>query len=196
MARRAFGLVAGGMCAGTLLLLAAPAWAAEGMPQLDFGNKLTIAQVVWLAIIFVVLYVLLSRWALPQVGAVLESRAAAIAADLDAARGAKEKADAAVDELTRATREAHATAQAEIAQALTAAKAAADAQAAEMNARLDAQIAEAETRIAAARTAAMGALEQVAVDTASVVVSRLVGTSIDHGRVPAAVAAVLAQRAA
>ena len=43
-------------------LLLAPAIArAEGMPQLDFGNPLTISQVVWGAIIFIVLYVLLSR---------------------------------------------------------------------------------------------------------------------------------------
>lgn len=190
MARRALATAA------VLLPLASlPAWAGEGMPQLDFGNKLTIAQVVWLAIIFFALYLLLSRWALPKMGAVLESRASAIAADLDAARAAKEKADAAVDELTRATREAHATAQAEIAQALVAAKASAAAQAAELNARLDAQIAEAEGRIAAARGAAMGALEAVATETAHVVVSRLVGGAIDGGAVPGAVHAVLVARA-
>ena len=44
------------------------------MPQLDFANPLTIAQIVWLAIIFFTLYLLLSRWALPQVAEVLEVR--------------------------------------------------------------------------------------------------------------------------
>ena len=197
MARRAFGLLAGGIAAGAGLLLAAsPARAGEGMPQLDFANPLTLAQVVWLGIIFFALYLLLSRWALPRVGAVLEARAAAIAADLDAARGAKEKADTAVDELTRATREAHANAQAEIAQAVATAKQTADARAAEMNARLDAQIAAAEGRIAQARAAALGALEQVATDTARVVVDRLVGGGIDNSTVSRAVADVLAARAA
>jgi F-type H+-transporting ATPase subunit b len=105
MARRAFAVAAGGMVAGAALLIqATPARAGEGMPQLDFANPLTLAQVVWLGIIFFALYLLLSRWALPRVAAVLEIRAAAIAADLDAARGAKVKADTAVDELTRATR--------------------------------------------------------------------------------------------
>jgi F-type H+-transporting ATPase subunit b len=165
-----------------------------GMPQIDFANPLTTAQVVWGAIIFIVLYVLLSRWGLPQVTEVLEQRAAGIAADLDAARAAQAAADAAVAELNRATREAHAGAQAQIAQAVEAAKATADAQAAEMNARLDAQIAAAERRIAEARAAALGALEQVAVDTAMVVVTRLIGAPIDHGAVPAAVAATLAAR--
>ena len=57
-------------------LLAMPAVAmADGLPQLDFGNKLTTYQVVWGALIFVILYVLASRTALPKVEAVLEERA-------------------------------------------------------------------------------------------------------------------------
>jgi len=96
--------------AAALLLLPTTAFAAEGMPQLDFANKLTLAQVVWGAIIFVVLYLLLSRWALPQVGGVLATRAAAISGDLDTARAAKAKADAAIAELTDATQRARAEA--------------------------------------------------------------------------------------
>lgn len=191
MTRRFFGVAAA-------LLVAAfattPARAA-GMPQLDFGNPLLLAQVVWLAIIFLVLYMLLSRWALPQVGAVLEHRAETIATDLDAARRAKEQADAAVAELTRATREAHAGAQAEIAAAVASAKTKADAQAADLNAKLDAQIAAAEQRIAAAQASALGALEQVAIETAREVVGRLIGSSLDPALVPQAVAGVLAARA-
>jgi len=183
------------LLAALLVLLPAAARAGGGMPQIDFANPLTTSQVVWGTLIFIALYLLLSRWALPEVGSVLQERATAIAADLEAARHAKEQADAAVDELTRATRAAHAGAQTQIAEAVAAAKATADAQAAEINARLDAQIAAAEQRIAEARAAALGALEQVAVDTANVVVARLIGVPIDHGAVPRAVAAVLAARA-
>ncbi len=178
-----------------LMLAAAPARAGEGMPQLDFGNSLTQAQVVWLAIIFFALYLLLSKWALPQVASVLELRANAIAGDLDAARKAKAEADAAAAEQAKATREAHAGAQAEINAALAAAKAATDSESAALNARLDAQIADAERRIAAARVAAMGALEQVATETARDVVARLTGTAIDGLVVNRAVAAALAARA-
>jgi F-type H+-transporting ATPase subunit b len=196
MARRTVGQLAGMALAGAVLGVAAtPAQADGGMPQLDFGNPLTQAQVVWLALIFLALYLLLSRWALPQVGAVLEKRAGVIAADLDAARAAKEQADAAVAELTKATRDAHAGAQAEIAEALAGVKAKADAAAAELNAKLDAQIAASERQIEAARRVALGALEQVAAETAGVVVARLIGTPIDHEAVPRAVAAVLAERA-
>jgi F-type H+-transporting ATPase subunit b len=195
MARRSYGVAVGVSAAALALTIAATPARAEGMPQLDFGNPLLLSQVVWLAIIFLALYLLLSRWALPQVGTVLAKRASVIAADLDAAHRAKELAEAAIAELTQATRQAHATAQTEIAEAVAAAKARADAQSAELNARLDAQIAEAEQRIAAARTSALAALEQVAVDTANAVVARLIGAPLDHGAVPHAVAAVLAARA-
>jgi F-type H+-transporting ATPase subunit b len=150
--------------------------------------------VVWLAIIFAVLYLLLSRWALPQVGAVLEMRANRIQADLQAAHAAKASADAAVAELTAATREAQATAQAEINSAVAAANEAAAAQAASLNARLEKQLAEAEQRIATARASAMGALRNVATDTASAVVTRLVGMAPATGAVEQAVDAALAAR--
>jgi F-type H+-transporting ATPase subunit b len=192
-------VVAASVVMGVQSVAFAAAPAAEkkgGMPQLDFGNPLTISQVVWLAIIFLVLYLLLSRWALPQVGAVLEMRASRIAADLEAAKAAKTQADAAVAELTAATRDAQATAQAEINAAVTSAKDAAAAQAATLNARLEKQLTEAEVRINAARGAAMGALRSVATDTAAAVVTRLVGTAPADGAVQAAVDGALAARRA
>ncbi len=177
------------------LLLALPAAArAEGMPQLDFKTPLTVSQVVWGAIIFALLYVIASRAALPKVGEVLEERAARIARDLEAARAAKEEADAAVAELTRATREAHAGAQAQIAESLGAAKARAAEQAATLNARLDSDIAAAEQRIHAARRAALGALGQVAGETAQAVVARLAAGTVAPDMVDRAVAAALAAR--
>jgi F-type H+-transporting ATPase subunit b len=190
---RRLGLAAAPLCVP--LLAARPAAAGEGMPQLAFGNPLLTAQVVWLAIIFFTLYLLLSRWALPQVSSLLEMRAATIGTDLDAARAAKLDADAAVAELTKATRDAHAGAQAEIAKAVADAKAAADAENARQNAKLDAQLAEAEQRIGQARSAAMGALGQVATETAQAVVSRLTGGVIGRDAVDRAVADALAARA-
>lgn len=180
-------------------LSASTGWAAEskgGMPQLDFANPLTISQVVWLAIIFVVLYLLLSRWALPHVAAVLEMRANKIATDLDAAKAAKSDADAAVAELTTATRTAQATAQGEIAAAVATAKESAAAQSATLNARLEAQLGEAEQRIGEARAAAMGALRHVATDAATAVVARLTGAAPAAATVDAAVGVAMAARAA
>ncbi|HEY2131733.1 MAG TPA: F0F1 ATP synthase subunit B' [Acetobacteraceae bacterium] len=166
----------------------------KGMPQLDFSNPLTISQVVWLVLIFLTLYVLLAKWALPQVSEVLAARAATIERDLDAARDAKAEADAAVAELTAATRQAQASAQAEIDSAVAAARKDAADQAAAANARLQAQLAAAEAQIAAARASALGALRQVATDTASVVVNRLTGMTPDTQAVDAAVGTALAAR--
>lgn len=165
------------------------------MPQLDFANVLTISQVVWMALIFAVLYFLLSGWALPQVANVIEDRTARIAGDLDTARVAKADADAAVAEVHASTRRASTEAQAAIAGAVAQAKAEAAEQARSANERLDAQLHEAEQRIGNARTAAMGALREVATETASSVVARLTGLPADEARVSRAVADVLAARA-
>jgi len=174
-------------------LLPASAMAA-GMPQLDFANPLTISQVVWGAIIFIVLYLILSRFALPKVGEVLEARASHIARDLEAARASKEKADSGMAEATQAIARARAEAQAAVNAALDEAKAAASAQAATLNAQLDARLHAAEAQIAQARTQAMGALRQVASETAAEVVTRLTGSAPDQTRVANTIGAVMASR--
>jgi F-type H+-transporting ATPase subunit b len=179
--------------AAALLCLPVTAMAA-GMPQMDFANPLTTSLMVWGVLIFFVLYLLLSRWALPQVGAVLQTRAGVIGKDLDLARAAQQAADAAVAELTEATRVAHASAQAEVAGAVAAAKAAVAAQAAVLNARLEGQLAAAERQIGQARAAALGALRQVATETAMEVVGRLSGIAADAQAVDRAVGQALAAR--
>ena len=174
--------------------LAVSAAHAETMPQLDFGNKLLTAQVVWGALIFGVFYLLVSHWGLPKVGAILEMRADTIARDLDQARAARADADAAVAELTAARRAAYAQSQAAIADAALKAKTEAAARSAEQAARLDAQLAHSEARIATARASAMGALRVVAVEAAAAVVTRLTQHAADEARVADAVGQVLAAR--
>jgi F-type H+-transporting ATPase subunit b len=165
------------------------------MPQLDFSNPLTIAQVVWMAIIFGLLYYLLARYFLPQVASVVDARAQRIAADLDSARAAKAQSDAAINEVNEASRRASAEAQAAIASAMAKAKAEALEQSRAADERLNAQLAEAEHRIADARNTAMGALRQVAQDTTTVVVARLTGHTPDPAVVENAVGAAMASRA-
>ncbi len=170
---------------------------AEGtMPQMDFGNPLTSAQVLWMVVILVALYLLLARWGLPKMGAVLENRAAVIARDLQAAREAKTAADRAVRALTRTMSEARAKAHAEIAEAVAAAKAQAAAEAATANARLDARLAEAEARIFQARGAAMAALKPVAGQAATAMLARLTGAAPDQAALAPRIDAALAARQA
>lgn len=167
---------------------------AAGMPQLDFANPLTLRQLLWGAVIFVVLYLLASRSALPAVASVLEQRASHIARDLQSAQEAKKQADAAVAEVTAATARARAEAHTAINTALDEAKAAAATQSEALNARLEKQLAEAEAQIAGARDQAMSALRQVATDTATTVITRLTGAAPDQTRLDSAIGAALAAR--
>lgn len=179
---------------GAALLTMPAAAMAAGMPQLDFNNPLTISQVVWGAIIFVVLYLLLSRAGLPNVASVLEERTASISAELEAARAAKAKADIDTAQAQSARDRAHADAQASINAAVNEAKEAAAKQAEALNARLDAQLAEAEGQIAQARASAMAAVRQVAAETATTVVTRLAGAPPKKASLDKAVGSALSAR--
>lgn len=142
-------------------------------------------QLVWLVLIFGLLYVLMSRLALPRVGGIIENREARIAADLDASRDMQAKAQAAAaanDENLRLRREeAQAIgrdAQQKIAAETAAQRTLAETQAAE-------KIRAAEERIAAAKAQALGNVEQIAVDAAAAIVQKLSGASVDTARLVA-----------
>ncbi len=177
-------------------LLLPTAAMAEGMPQLDFANPLTLHQLIWGAVIFIAFYLLASRSALPLVASVLEERANHISRDLESAQQAKTRSDAAVAEITAATAKARADAQAAINAALDEAKATAAKQAEALSARLDKQLAEAEAQIGAARDQALRALREVATDTATTVITRLTGAAPDPTRLDGAIGAALAARQA
>lgn len=163
------------------------------MPQLQFGDPLVLAQAVWMLVIFGVLYYVLRTYVLPPVGEVLEQRAARIASDLNAARQAKMTADNAMAELRAATAQARAKAQSAIASAVAQATAEAQSRAEVLNARLTEQVAAAEVRIAASRDAAMSTLRGVATETATALITKLVGRA-DATAVDGAVGRVLVAR--
>ncbi|APH57688.1 ATP synthase B' chain [Granulibacter bethesdensis] len=166
----------------------------EGMPQLNFANPLTTSQVVWMALILLAFYLLLSKWALPQVSQVVDDRNASIMGDLDSAHLAKAEANAAVEEMNDAIRRANLEGQAEIEKAVSAAKAKAQQEAAEAHARLERQLADAEARIASSRDTAMGALRDVATDTTQALIARLTGQFPAQDAVEQAVGQALAAR--
>ncbi|GAB0115368.1 hypothetical protein AcidC75_28920 [Acidisoma sp. C75] len=170
------------------------AYAGSNMPQMDFSNPLNGSQVVWLVILLVVLYLILSRWALPGVGSILADRAQRIQVDLDAAHAAKVEADAAVAELQAAIRSARDEANAAVAQATEAAKAQAAAQAAELAAKLETRLAEAEAEIAAARAQAMAAIRPIAAETAGVLMARLTGAAANDAALSRGVENALSAR--
>jgi F-type H+-transporting ATPase subunit b len=163
------------------------------MPQLDFGNPLIIAQLVWLLIIFGLLYYVMATYALPRVESVLEDRRRRIEGDLEAAQAMKAEAEAAMAAHNASTAKARAEAQAAIGAAMATAQGDAQARAEALARRLDEQIAAADARIGAARDAAMGALRQVATETTQAVLTRLTVTA-DSGAISGAVDRALAAR--
>lgn len=168
------------------------AMAGGKLPQMDFANPLTGEQVVWMAIIMIGLYFILSRWALPQIGQVIENRQNRILSDLDTARAAKARAEHAVAELNLAIRNAREASQSAIAEAVNAAKAKAREQSAALTAELDAQIARAEAEIDISRQQAVAALPPVAEEVTASLLQRLTGTSADRARIERTIAAILA----
>jgi F-type H+-transporting ATPase subunit b len=142
-------------------------------------------QLVWLVLIFGVLYVLMSRIALPRVGGIIENREARISADLDASRDMQSKAQAAAqandETLRRRREEAQAIgreAQQKIAAETAAQRTRAESEAAE-------KIRAAEARIGAAKTAALANVEEIAVDAAASIIEKLTGAPADRARLAA-----------
>lgn len=147
----------------------------SGMPQLDFSTFPN--QIFWLLVTLVVIYLILTRVALPRIAAVLAERAGTITNDLTAAEELKQKAVAAEkaynDALIRARSEAAkivADAKTEIQKDLNAAIAKADAE-------IAAKAAESENRIAEIEAGAVDAIAQVAKDTTGELVAAMGGTA-------------------
>lgn len=163
------------------------------MPQLDFSTYAP--QLIWLAIVFVVFYVLMSRVGLPRVGGILAARRARIEGDLDKAAQMKAEAEAVIAAYERALAEARVEAQAtirEMTERLTADAAERQHKVAE---KLAAETAAAERRIVEAKNAAIANLRDVAIDVTRAAAAKLTGSDIDSARAGAAVDAVLRERA-
>ncbi|RME66735.1 MAG: F0F1 ATP synthase subunit B' [Alphaproteobacteria bacterium] len=164
------------------------------MPQFD---PATISpQLVWLLITFLVFYLLMTRWALPRIGSVLEEREERIADDLDQAE--KFRRDA--DKVKGHFEDVLATARAKAAQVLHDARAEAqqkiDARLRKLDEELAARAQAAEERIVAEQRQAMAALEAVASDACQAILAKLVGDQIPRNAIEDAVKDELSVREA
>jgi F-type H+-transporting ATPase subunit b len=162
------------------------------MPQLvipDFPP-----QLVWLAITFIVLYVLMSRLALPRVGGIIAARRIKIDGDLEKATIMKAEAEAVIAAYERALANARQAAQATLKETTDKLAAAAAERQKVLGDKLAAETAAAERRIADARNAALADLNGMAADVARSAVGKLTGENIDSGRVAAAIDRAVAER--
>ncbi|MCU9838660.1 MULTISPECIES: F0F1 ATP synthase subunit B' [Ruegeria] len=150
---------------------------AIGMPQLCFDWFPN--QIFWLVITLVVVFLVLSRVALPRIAAILAERQGTITNDLAAAEDLKAKALAAEEAYTKALAEARAEAQRIAGEARAEIQAELNEAIAKADAEIAAKAAESEKAIAEIRAGALESIEAVAKDTAGELVNVLGGQADD-----------------
>jgi len=169
------------------------AQAAEGgMPQLN--PHFFAPQVIWLAITFVVLYLIMSKLAVPAISDTLEKRQGKIQSDLDAAEKASEETRTLVAAYEKRLADAREESRRLHREQAEADSAAATARLTELGNTLNARIDEAEKRIAGQRAQVLEGLEGMAHDIAADVYAKLAGQPADEAALKAKVAAVKGDR--
>jgi F-type H+-transporting ATPase subunit b len=156
-----------------------------------FESSTFASQLVSLVIAFVVLYIIVSRFALPKVGGAIEARQGAIEGDLAAAQKLKDQSDAALKAYEADLAAARSRAQAIGTETRDKLNAAAEAERKSLEDKLAVKLADAEKQIAATRTAAMSNVRAIAADAAAAIVQQLTGSAPDAGAVKNAVDASL-----
>ena len=163
---------------------AAGAASAPGMPQLDFSNWGN--QIFWLVMTLVVIYLVLSRVALPRIAAVLAERSGTITNDLAMAEELKLKAQEAEAAYQKALADARTEAGKIVADARAEIQADLDVATEKAEAEIAAKSAESEAKIAEIRDGALEAVTVVAKDTAKEIIGAL-GQKADARTVTSAV---------
>ncbi len=154
-----------------------------------FDSASFLSQIVWLAIVFGLLYWLMSKVALPRVGSILENRRSRIEGDLADAARMQEQATAASAAYDAKLAEAKTRAQALAQQTHEELLAADEAKRHALEAELNGRMAAAESQIAETKTRAMGNVQGIARDAAAAIVEHLTGKPADQQAIDAAVAA-------
>jgi F-type H+-transporting ATPase subunit b len=163
-----------------------------GMPQLVFGDFPP--QLIWLAISFVLLLILMSKVAMPRVASAIEQRETRIKGDLDRAERVKVEADTALAAYQKTIADARAKAQSELRQ--TQAEIAAET--AKREAAFGQQLAQrtkaAEDGITQAKTRALTDLRGVGAEVTGGVLAKVAGLKPPAAQIQAAVDAAMTER--
>jgi F-type H+-transporting ATPase subunit b len=146
-------------------------------PFPPFLKETFASQLFWLALCFVLLYVLMAKVALPRVDAILQARRDRIAADLAEAQRHKEESEAALAAYEKALADARNRAQAIANATRDELLKEAEERRKSLERKLDAELAEADKSITATKTAAMANVRGVAVEAAAAIVERLIGAA-------------------
>jgi F-type H+-transporting ATPase subunit b len=146
---------------------------AKAFPPLDPSTFSP--QLVWLVVAFCLLYLLLSRVALPRIGEVIDERRDRVARDLAEAERLRTETDAALKAYEQAHADARSKAQG-IAKTMRDSLAAdAEKKRHEVDAALATKLTETEKQIATTKANALAGVNQIAADAAGAIVAKLVG---------------------
>jgi F-type H+-transporting ATPase subunit b len=167
----------------------APGGAKPPFPP--FNQDTFASQLVWLAIFFVALYVLMSKVAIPRIGGIVEARRERIEGDIAEAARLKDQSDAALKGYEQSLADARARAQALANETRDRLNAEAEGRRKALEAELNAKLAEAEKTIAATKAGAMSNVRGIATETAGAIVQRLIGAAPAAKTVEDAVSGVL-----
>ncbi len=160
--------------------------ASGGLPQLDFSTFPN--QIFWLVVTLVVIFMVLSKVALPRIASVLAERRGTITNDIAAAEDLKAKALEAEGAYNQALADARVEAGKIVADAKADIQADLDMAIAKADAEISAKAAEGEKAIAEIRAGAVEAVKEVAKDTAKEIVAAM-GGKADARSVTSAVTA-------
>jgi len=162
------------------------------MPQLDPAVWPT--QLIWLAITFIALYLIIWRIALPRIADVLEARQRKLDDDLKKATALKEEAEVILAEYEKMRADAQASAHSVLQKAQADMKAEAGRQNSEVAAKLAKQTEEAEARIDQAKTAALSSLEGTVTEVVAAATEKLIGVKAGDQEIVRAVGSVMGSK--
>lgn len=143
-------------------------------------------QLVWLAITFTLLYVLMSRLVLPRIGEVIDERRERIQRDLDTAERLKSDTDKALADYEKALADARANAGSIARETREKLNADVAKRQAAVDAEINERISAAEKSIQETRTKALANVNEIATDVAGAVVKQLIDADVPAADIRAA----------
>jgi len=162
------------------------------MPQLDLATFPP--QLIWLAITFVLLYLVMAMAGLPRVGGIIAARRQRIEGDLDKAAQMKNEAEAVIAAYDKALAEARMQAQITLRETTEQLNAQSSERQRKIAEELARETTAAERRIEAAKREALASLRDVAIDVTRAAAQKLTGAELDAARAAAAVDAAMRGR--
>lgn len=156
----------------------------KAFPPLD--SSTFVPQLFWLALTFGLLFLLLKRFALPRVGEIIEERQARIQRDLDKAETLKIETQQALAGYEQSLSDARGRAQGIATDVRNKLMQEVDGERAKIDSEIARQTADAEESIRGSKDKALSSVNDIAADTASAIVAKLLGKEVSRDEIQSA----------